>query len=90
VAAWKSSTKRSGSFISSTQDIGGTTYNVLYGGVQWGFRYSAEDLISPEPEPSSVLLLGTALVAAWYHRRRADTSRSASACPGGSPRRKPR
>ena len=49
--------------------INGTTYNVLYGGVQWGYSYTAVET----PEPSSMLLIGSVLAAAGlrkYFRRR--------------------
>ncbi len=47
------------------------TWDVLYGGVQWGFSYSNSDPVSPTPEPSSVLLVATALAAvvATHFRR---------------------
>jgi hypothetical protein len=49
------------------------TWDVLYGGVQWGFSYTNADPPNPQPvvppppspapEPSSILLMGTGLVA---------------------------
>ncbi len=50
-------------FISSQQVIAGTTYNVLYGGVQWGYSFSV-------PEPSSLLLVVATFGAASLRRRR--------------------
>jgi hypothetical protein len=49
----------------SRTDNGGVaqTWDVLYGGVQWGFSYSNSDPVSPAPEPSSVLLVATAFAA---------------------------
>src|SRR5258705_4639840 len=48
-------------------DNGGVaqTWDVLYGGVQWGFSYSNSDPQAPPsvPEPSSLLLIGGALIA---------------------------
>jgi hypothetical protein len=42
------------------------TWDVLYGGVQWGYNYSNTDV----PEPSSLPLLGTALGTGLYLYRR--------------------
>jgi hypothetical protein len=42
------------------------TWDVLYGGVQWGYNYSNVDV----PEPCSLPLLGTALGAGLYFYRR--------------------
>ena len=56
-------------FVEMDKVINGTKYNVLYGGVQWGYSYTAVET----PEPSSMLLLGSALAAAAllsYRRRR--------------------
>jgi len=59
-------------FISSQQNIGGTNYNVLYGGIQWGFTFNTLDVV---PEPTSLALAGGFGVGAlcWrrYLRRRA-------------------
>jgi len=55
-------------FIEMDKVINGTTYNVLYGGVQWGYSYTAVET----PEPSSMLLIGSILAAAVlrkYFRR---------------------
>ena len=56
-------------FISSQVDIGGTNYNVLYGGIQWGYSFSTIDLV---PEPSILALGGGFLGAAllWRLRRK--------------------
>lgn len=42
----------------------GQTWDVLYGGVQWGFSYSNSDPQQPPavPEPSSIWLTGAALI----------------------------
>ena len=65
----------------SLTNNGGTaqTWDVLYGGVLWGFSYTNADPpnqqpvvpapSSPVPEPSTILLMGTAL-AAWLCRPR--------------------
>lgn len=59
-------------FISSEQVISGTTYNVLYGGVQWGYTFTTVDF--PSPEPSTLTLLGTGsfglLGYGWRRRKR--------------------
>jgi len=47
------------SFISSQQVINGTTYNVLYGGIQWGYSFTTVDV----PEPSTLALFGIAAVS---------------------------
>lgn len=41
-------------FIESTQMIGGTTYDVMYGGVQWG--YTVTSVLVAVPEPSTMTL----------------------------------
>jgi len=73
----------------SLTDNGGTaqTWDVLYGGVQWGFSYTNADPPNPQPvvppppspapEPSSILLMGTAL-AAWFCRPRGHGGVAAS------------
>ena len=48
-------------------------FDVLYGGVQWGYSYTNADPPNPQPivppppsgvpEPSNILLMGTALAA---------------------------
>lgn len=60
-------------FISSPKVISGTTYNVLYGGVQWGYTYTTVDI----PEPSTLVLcvLGATVFCAYgWRRRRAAAS----------------
>ena len=50
------------SFIESDRVLDGKTYQVLYGGVQWGYLYNNVDNFSNKgiPEPSSpVLLVGS-------------------------------
>lgn len=46
------------------------TYNVLYGGVSWGYSFSEAAL--PSPEPSSVGLFGGIFGAAVLRRRRTN------------------
>jgi hypothetical protein len=40
-------------FISGEKVISGTTYNVLYGGIQWGYTFTTVDI----PEPATLTLL---------------------------------
>lgn len=56
-------------FISSQVNISGTNYNVLYGGIQWGFTFGTMDV----PEPSTLVLSGTAILGlvAYARRRKA-------------------
>jgi hypothetical protein len=54
------------SFIEQDQVINSTTYQVLYGGVQWGYSLNMVDT----PEPSSMLLAGAALAAGLCSYRR--------------------
>ena len=53
-------------FISSQQVIGGTTYNVLYGGVQWGYSFTTTDV----PEPSTLALMTGVFGVGFLRRRR--------------------
>lgn len=53
-------------FITAPEVIDGTDYNVLFGGVEWGYSYSTVDT----PEPSSMFLLVGLLGGAWCYRRR--------------------
>jgi hypothetical protein len=50
-------------FISGEDEIDGEDYNVLYGGVQWGYTYSV-------PEPSSFVGVGVLIGAGSLRRRR--------------------
>jgi PEP-CTERM motif len=54
------------SFIEQDKVISGTNYQVLYGGVQWGYSLTMVEA----PEPSSMLLAGLGLLAAGLCRRR--------------------
>ena len=54
-------------FIESDQIYQGTTYQVLYGGFQWGFTYTATD--TPEPSTWAMFLLGFAGLAFVGHSR---------------------
>jgi len=53
-------------FISSQQNIGGTNYNVLYGGIQWGFSFHTMDIV---PEPGSLALVTVFVGTAVLWRR---------------------
>jgi hypothetical protein len=53
-------------FISSQQVLNGTTYQVLYGGIQWGYTFSTVDT----PEPASLFLMGLAIAGIFGYRRR--------------------
>ena len=66
-------------FIEEDRMINGRKYQVLFGGVQWGYSVSMVDT----PEPSSILLAGFAFAVAglWACRRRQLWARSLDACP---------
>jgi hypothetical protein len=53
-------------FIEEDRTIKGTKYNVLFGGVQWGYSFTAVET----PEPSSILLVGFVLAAGLLSYRR--------------------
>jgi hypothetical protein len=53
-------------FLEANEQIDGKTYQVLFGGVQWGYSYSNVDV----PEPSVVLLTGSGLLGLGILRRR--------------------
>jgi hypothetical protein len=57
-------------FVSETMDLNiddvETPYNVLLGGVEWGYTYDSIDT----PEPSTMLFAGGAIVLAWGSRRK--------------------
>jgi PEP-CTERM motif len=60
-------------FISSQRVIDGKTYNVLYGGVQWGYTFTTVDT----PEPATVTLFASGLLAfggLHFSRRRRTKS----------------
>jgi hypothetical protein len=53
-------------FISGQKVIGGTTYNVLYGGIQWGYSFTTEDV----PEPGTATMAGGVVAIALVRRPR--------------------
>ena len=55
-------------FIEANEQIKGKTYQVLFGGVQWGFDYQNSPI--PAPEPSVLLLTGSGLLGLGVFRRR--------------------
>jgi len=57
-------------WIEAPTDIDGTSYNVLYGGIQWGYEYLNYDITSPEPSTIVLLAAGLAPVVAKVYRRR--------------------
>ena len=56
-------------FISSQQVIGGTTYNVLYGGIQWGYSFTTTDVV-PEPGTLAWSALGGLASLVTFRRRK--------------------
>jgi hypothetical protein len=61
-------------FIEADTDIGGATYKVLYGGVQWGYDYHNQD--APVPEPSTFLAAAAGLAAIVVKLRRRCNNRA--------------
>lgn len=51
-------------FIEADQTVNGKTYQILYGGVQWGFNLTMVD----SPEPSSILLFGSPVLLAGLRK----------------------
>ncbi len=61
-------------FIESDQMINGKNYDVLYGGVQWG--YTVTSALVPAPEPGTLTLLsGMAVILSVGHFWRRRTAR---------------
>jgi hypothetical protein len=62
-------------FIESDKVIDGRTYNVLYGGVQWGYSFTNVDI----PEPASIAMAGAAFALLGLLRFRRRTGLQAEA-----------
>jgi len=58
-------------FVEAQMSIGGTNYNVLFGGIQWGYSFNTMDLV---PEPTTLALgagfLGATLLLRLRRNRR--------------------
>ena len=52
-------------FITGTKVISGTTYNVLYGGIQWGYSFNTQDV----PEPCALIGAPVATLLLTCRRR---------------------
>ena len=64
-------------FIEADQTVAGTPYNVLYGGLQWGFTLTMTDV--PEPSTWTMMLAGFAGLAFSAHSRAAAAPRPLAA-----------
>jgi hypothetical protein len=53
-------------FVEAQQTINGTNYNVLYGGIQWGYTFSTLDVV---PEPGGIALVAAGLLGIALRRR---------------------
>jgi hypothetical protein len=53
-------------FVEAQMNIGGTNYNVMYGGIQWGYTFNTLDIV---PEPGSVALGTVGVLTATFARR---------------------
>jgi hypothetical protein len=62
-------TDRFVTFISGQKVISGTTYNILYGGISWGYTFTTVDI----PEPATLMFMAPAMLfaCAWRRRRMA-------------------
>jgi hypothetical protein len=53
-------------FVTGTYTNNGTTYNVLYGGIQWGYTYYNRDFQTfGAPEPSTLATVLAAAATLW-------------------------
>jgi hypothetical protein len=55
-------------FIESDKKFNGVTYQVLYGGVSWGYSYSNVDMEVKLPEPSYVVVLAFVFAGCQFAR----------------------
>jgi hypothetical protein len=55
-------------FVEADEQVDGKTYQVLFGGIEWGYTFTATDGGVPELSTWSLLLMGFAVIAALARR----------------------